>query len=91
MKVYIDFEDLDAEDMPSSISNKYNLQVRTLNGGSDYKNIKIISLSEHDKQVRKELCDEIREEAEIFGTGVTGILGYIITIPLLNQIEKGKE
>lgn len=91
MKVYIDFEDLDAEDMPSSISNKYNLQVRTLNGGSDYKNIKIISLSEHDKQVRKELCDEIREKAEVFGTGVTGILGYMVMIPLLNQIEKGKE
>ena len=41
------------------------------------------------QEIRKQVCDEIREKAEIFGTGVTGQLGYIITIPLLNQIERG--
>ena len=40
-------------------------------------------------EIRKEVCDEIREKAEAFGTGITGQLGYMITIPLLNQIERG--
>lgn len=64
MKVYVDFKDLDAEDMPSNISNKYNLQIRSINGGSDYKNIKIQSLAEHDKQVRREVCWDIWKEFE---------------------------
>lgn len=60
MKVYVDFKDLDAEDMPSNISNKYNLQIRSINGGSDYKNIKIQSLADYTKQVRKEVAEEIK-------------------------------
>ena len=43
------------------------------------------------QEIRKQVCDEIREKAEVFGTGVTGILGYMVMIPLLDQIEKGKE
>ena len=43
------------------------------------------------QEIRKQICDEIREKAEVFGTGVTRILGYMITIPLLNQIEKGEK
>ena len=62
MKVYVDFKDLDAEDMPSNISNKYNLQIRSINGGSDYKNIKIQSLADYTKQVRKEVAEEIKKK-----------------------------
>lgn len=64
MKVYVDFKDLDAEDMPSNISNKYNLQVRSLNSGSDYKNIEIVSLAEYDKQVRKEIIEQVKDYME---------------------------
>ena len=57
-------------------------------------NLMIKTLSNHDlemeKEIRHQVCNEIREKAEVFGTGVTGILGYMITIPLLNQIEKGE-
>lgn len=62
MKVYVDFKDLDAEDMPSNISNKYNLQIRSINSGSDYKNIKIQPLTDYTKQVRKQVIEEIREK-----------------------------
>ena len=64
MKVYVDFKDLDAEDMPSNISNNYNLQVKSINGGSDYKNIEIKSLADYTKQVRKEVCEEIRGQLD---------------------------
>ena len=43
------------------------------------------------QEIRKQVCDEIREKAEVFGTGVTGILGYMVMIPLLDQIEKGEK
>ena len=43
------------------------------------------------QEIRKQVCDEIREEAELCGTRVPGQLGYMITIPLLNQIEKGEK
>ena len=65
MKVYVDFKELDAEDMPGSISKKYNLQVRSINSGSDYKNVQLVSLSDYTKQVRKEVCEKIREIADI--------------------------
>lgn len=42
------------------------------------------------QELRKQICDEIREKAEAFGTGVTGQLGYIVTLLLLDQIEKGE-
>lgn len=63
MKIYVDFNDLDAEDLPSSISNKYKLQVRSINGGSDY-NCQVVSLAEHDREKRNELIDEILERIE---------------------------
>ena len=62
MKVYVDFKDLDAEDMPSNISNKYDLQVRSINCGSEYRNVELVSLSDYTKQVRKEVCEEVRTE-----------------------------
>lgn len=63
MKVYVDFKDIDAEDMPSNISNQYNLQVRSINGGSEYRNIELVSLSEHDKQVRREVIEKLKIES----------------------------
>lgn len=47
-------------------------------------------IKEKIQEIRKQVCDEIREKAEVFGTGVTGILGYMVMIPLLDQIEKGE-
>jgi hypothetical protein len=62
MKVYVDFKDLDAEDMPSNISNKYNLQVRSINGGSEYRNVELVSLADYTNQVRKEVCEQVKTE-----------------------------
>ena len=86
MKVYVDFKDLDAEDMPSSISNKYNLQVRSINGGSDYKNIEIKSLADYTKQVRKEVCEEIKDfvSDQLIARGD---LGYYDIERILDQIQ----
>lgn len=75
MKVYVDFKDLDAEDMPSSISNKYNLQVRSINGGSDYKNVEIMSLADHTKQVKKEVIENLKQEIIYYPVGLLGIDG----------------
>lgn len=61
MKVYVDFEELDVEDKPTYICNKYNLQVKSINSGSIYENVKLISLADYTKQVRKEVIDEIKE------------------------------
>ena len=60
MKVYVDFEELDVEDKPTYICNKYNLQVKSINSGSIYENVKLVSLSDYTKQVRKEVCEEIK-------------------------------
>ena len=59
MKFYVDFKDLDAEDMPSNISNTYKLQVRSCNAGSDIR-VELKSLADYTKQVRKEVAEEIR-------------------------------
>lgn len=91
MNVYVDFKDLDAEDMPSSISNKYNLQVRSINGGSEYKNIEIKSLSDYTKQVRKEVCQEIREKMTHWEDCLTKeVTEYVIDKETLDKIEKGE-
>lgn len=65
MKVYVDFEELDVEDRPHYICNKYNLQVKSINSGTRYDNVKLISLSNYAKQVRKEVCDEIISKGKI--------------------------
>lgn len=59
MKVYVDFEELDVEDRPTYICNKYNLQVKSINSGTRYENIKLLSLTDYTKQVRKEVCDDL--------------------------------
>ena len=41
-----------------------------------------------EKEIRKQVCDEIREKAEIFSTGPIGKIGYIIKDELLDKIEK---
>lgn len=64
MKVYVDFKDLDAEDMPSNISNKYDLQVRSINCGSEYRNVELVSLADYNKQVRKEVIAKVYEVLE---------------------------
>lgn len=52
MKIYVDFNDLDVEDLPSSICNKYKLEVRSTNGGSEYK-CDVLSLADHDAELLK--------------------------------------
>lgn len=64
MKVYVDFKELDAEDMPSNISNKYDLRVRSINCGSEYRNVELVSLSNYTKQVRKEAVKEVLDFIE---------------------------
>lgn len=54
----------------------------------DYSNIDYRAF---ELQLRKQICDEIREKAEAFGSGVSGQLGYIVTLLLLDQIEQGEE
>ncbi len=50
-------------------------------------------LAEYDKQVRKEVVQEIRERAELFGVSKTGIIfkEYRINASVLEQIENGGE
>ena len=84
MKVYVDFKDLDAEDMPSNISNKYDLQVRSINGGSEYKNIEVQSLADYTKKVRKEICDKIREK---LNSDPSIAEDYFKVIKILDQIQ----
>lgn len=49
-------------------------------------------VADYTKQVRKEVCEEIRERAELFGLCKTGILKeeYRIDKDVLNQIEQGE-
>ena len=64
MKVYVDFEELDVEDRPTYICNKYNLQVKSINSGTSYDNVKLVSLADYTKQVRKEVVQEIKEKVK---------------------------
>lgn len=89
MKVYMDFKCLDAEDMPSNISNQYNLKVRSINGGSEYRNVELVSLADYTKQVRKEVCEEIKENAISHNNLEVDI--YYITPQQLYEIEQGKK
>lgn len=41
--------------------------------------------------IRHQVCDEIREKAEIFGAGPIGKIGYLIKDELLDKIEQAKE
>lgn len=59
MIIYLDFNDLDVEDKPTYKCNKYILKVRSINGGSDYENVKVKSLTEYYKQVCKEMLDNL--------------------------------
>ena len=37
-----------------------------------------------------EVCEKIRTHAEVFGSGPTGALGYLVSIKLLDEIERGE-
>lgn len=52
MNIYLDFNDLDAEDRPTIICNKYILQVKSCNCGSKYENVKVLSI--------KDVLDELK-------------------------------
>ena len=45
-------------------------------------------IKERDEAFRK-VCERIRKEAEPYGSGPTGQLGYIVSFDLLDKIEKG--
>jgi hypothetical protein len=89
MKVYVDFEELDVEDRPTYICNKYNLQVKSINSGTRYDNVKLVSLAEHTKQVRKEVCEEIRNKLKENGLLYTwkGEPKYKTMEELLDRIQ----
>ena len=59
------------------------------NNNEQYKTCPLQSLADHDKQVRKEVVQEIRKRAELFGVCKTGILKeeYRIDKEVLDQIQ----
>lgn len=59
MKVYVNFDDLDAEDKPSSISNSYRLQVRSINGGSYY-NVDLENIDTVKQQAKEEVLEDLK-------------------------------
>ena len=61
MKVYADFEELYVEDRPNYICNKYNLQVKSINSGTRYDNVKLVSITDYTRQVRKEVCEKFKD------------------------------
>jgi hypothetical protein len=83
MKVYVDFEELDVEDRPTYICNKYNLQVKSINSGTRYDNVKLVSLADYTKQVRKEVVQEIIELAIKRNNDQF----YIMVTEILDQIQ----
>lgn len=92
MKVYVDFKDLDVEDKPTYICNKYNLQVKSINSGSVYKNVELVNITDYDKQIRKEVVQEIRGKLEpYFNFEGDEFIDTNDLERILNQIEKGGE
>ena len=53
------------------------------------KSCPLLSLTDYTKQVRKEVCEEIKEKSELFGVCKTGILKieYRIDKDVLDQIQ----
>ena len=101
MKVYVNFNDLDAEDMPSHICNKYVLNVRSTNGGSIYNNVELVNLADYTKQVRKEVVEQIKDLAGNYfelpycdNCGETNNDDVVLTgndlTEILDQIEQGE-
>lgn len=84
MKLYVDFEELDVEDKPTYICNKYNLQVKSINSGSIYKNVELVSITDYTKQVRKEMYDEIRKN---LNSDPSIAEDYFKFIKILDQIQ----
>lgn len=64
--IYVDFNELDVEDRPHYKCNKYILQVKSINSGSKYENIKLISLTDRLAEERKKVIERIRDLAEIY-------------------------
>ena len=62
--IYVDFNDLDVEDRPHYKCNKYILQVKSINSGSKYENIKLVSLADRLAEERKKVLWEIRKRAK---------------------------
>lgn len=62
MKVYVDFENLDFEDNPNNRKTYgYSLTAKSFERRKEY-GVNLVSLSDHDKQVRKELVKEIKQK-----------------------------
>ena len=86
MKVYVDFEELDVEDRPHYICNKYNLQVKSINSGTRYDNVKLVSLTDYTKQVRKEVVEKIKEQLN-WKDGDFTTNQYLYIMRVLDQIQ----
>lgn len=88
MKVYVDFEDLDIKDITDNALIKISRKAKP----ELCECVKLSSLVDHDKRVRKQVCDEIREKLKENGLLYTwkGEPKYKTMEELLDQIEKGE-
>ena len=66
MKVYIDFEDLDEK----TFTNNALIYINRKKGIDYVEQIKIQSLTDYAKQVRKEVCEEIKEKVVYYVASV---------------------
>ena len=84
MKVYVDELPKDCIDCPCESEyycNLLNEDVGCCKWGEIHKNCPLQSLSDHDKQVRKEVCKEIRKTLFEF------LLTYDVITDKLDQIQ----
>lgn len=91
MKVFVDFEDLDTKDITDNALIKISRKAKP----ELCECVKLSSLVDHDKQVRKQVCDEIINRSAKSYSGYAFNLGkdvysYTVCDFVLDQIEKGE-
>ena len=99
MKVYVDKLPKDCIDCPCESEyycNLLNEDIGCCKCGEIHKDCPLQTLADHDKQVRKQVCDEIYEKCEpLFRLVNNYDNGDVIErnelVDILDQIEKGEE
>jgi len=61
MKVYVETSDIDVLDDLFEVTNSYKCWASNCDD-----DLEIISLEEHDKKVRKQICEEIKEKIKSY-------------------------
>lgn len=95
MKVYVDELPKDCIDCPCESEYYCNLlkeDIGCCKWGELHKNCPLQSLSDHDKQLRKEVCDEIKERLKKANLEIMSPIDlYSYTDNFLYQVEKVEE